>query len=73
MMLMSYPPQRRCSQCDFTGVETEWMSKELERERERVQSAYTADMFGPLRDGEVDAIAELIDAKIELALLERNS
>jgi hypothetical protein len=76
---MSYIPQKRCSECGYVGAVDEWVAwrkvahaEKLERAREACGLAWESLVeFTRLSEGEILALARVIDAKIELALLER--
>ena len=82
VVLASAPPQLQCSHCYWTGTYEEWSAKPEPAHAERLQAARdeaaTAEskLYDELRHSADHVyitmrIAKLIDAKVELALLER--
>lgn len=79
MVLTSNPLKYRCSECGYVGPEGPWMEHARQAHAERLQAARgeveqaECDFGLDLEPSVVRAIAALIDAKVELALLERGS
>ena len=79
MVLLVDPPMYQCDACGFAGRESAWMEHAKRAHTERLQAARDRanaaraelEMHSQLNVIERDAISNLIDAKIELALLER--
>lgn len=79
MVLTSNPVKYRCSQCDYVGARGPWMEHAKQAHAERLQAAVfearsAEEELSSLQHWEhVEAISRLIDAKVTLALLERDS
>lgn len=76
MVLNSDPPKYRCVDCHYVGTRGPWMASANKAHAERLQAArdeverakeYLSELMVSAH------IARLIDAKVELALLERGS